>query len=96
MKMRKMIHLLLAACLLFSLAACGSGANQSGGENTNPPGSGEPSGSGEPTLLTIGLVGEPDSLVPYMFTSDKESQVQVQLFPYMLQTDDGRRGARHD
>lgn len=88
MKMRKMIHLLLAACLLFSLAACGSGANQSGGENTNPPGSGEPSGSGEPTLLTIGLVGEPDSLVPYMFTSDKESQVQVQLFPYMLQTDD--------
>lgn len=40
-----------------------------------------------PTVITIGLSGEPDTLVPYIFTSDKDSLVEQQLFPYMFETD---------
>lgn len=41
----------------------------------------------EQTMITIGLAGEPDTLVPYIYTSDKDSLVEQQMFPYMLETD---------
>lgn len=101
--MKKVLSFMLVLCMLLGLVACGSNPVTEGSsstpveETTKAPEEttsdateekAEAVAEEEPTSITIGLVGEPDTLVPYIFTSDKESLVQMQLFDYLFQTDE--------
>ena len=40
------------------------------------------------TQITIGLVGEPDTIIPYMYTADKDAMVIMQMMPYLFKRND--------
>lgn len=51
--MKKVLSLLLALVMVFSLAACSSGNDNPGGGNTNPPGGNDNPGGGEGGLINF-------------------------------------------
>lgn len=96
--MKKTVKRLITACLTLSilLMLCACGAGSASDTATTAGASGDlTTSSAEPTTITIGLVGEPDTLCPYMFTADKDSLVQSQMFPAMFVNDESGNPVPH-
>ena len=88
--MKKIVCLALTLCTLLALTACGSNPATQGSADVSASTAeaGNTTATANATSITIGTVGEPDTLVPFMFTADKDSMVQMELFDYLFETDE--------
>lgn len=90
--MKKIISILLALSMAVSMSAC----SQSSSDTSSSDASSSDTSSSDTTeseidpdgIVVIGLSAEPETLCPYLYTSDKDSVVQHQLFDTLFTADE--------
>ena len=81
---RKVLAILMAAAMVFSLAACSSSGSAASGTSSGGTGSSAAANDGQEKVLIVSLGGDPTSLNPDAVTDDNLSNVASSLFSGLL------------